>query len=241
MKSINWIGIKPAVEVIAIVLAGIFSFFVWGVDALRISAPNWSVSIESFNQYDAINTKGQVSLCDVKRCEEATTCKIEGTVVTENKGKSPINLDNTDIEIYILERNSSNGLSNASAYKYIKTTCIKRENKDCIKPDERFSLAGISKQKLYPAQQGWRPFSIDITPSDISEYEGLDDFAKSHQVLIIAEQKLNASSLNPFHKAESGRVAYMISNLCDRNVVDTTKSTCKSKSECITSQTTRAL
>lgn len=246
MKNINWVKIKPAVEVVAILGAGIFTFFTWGIDALRVTAPNWAVSIEQFKQYTTVNNNGKVSICDVETCSEATSCKIEGTVVTENKGRSPIDLRDTDFDIYVIRRPDSESIFNSSAYEFISKTCIKNNSPDCMKPTLEFLVAGISDQVLYPAQQGWRPFSIDVNPSDLGNQEKLDDFSKANQLLIIATQKIVPSTINPFYllpdnfnpffKEQEGKVAYMVSNICDRNTFKSKDNICKDDKKCIKSQ-----
>jgi len=239
-KIEDWGKTKTIVEVVAILFAGIFAFFTWGIDAYKASSPNWSVEIDSksFVQYSGVKEDGKLSICDVPGCSEANTCRIEGTVVTKNKGKAPIELRNTEINIYIVPRNDDKGWArNSSAYMYVSKLCSMNSISGCYEASDNFTIGKLNDEVLYPAQEGWRPFAYEMTPIEGDTKMNLNEFSKSYQVLIMANQKIIPSSLNPFYllpddynpffEEKPSEVSYMVSNICNRNKFKTKDESCK--------------
>jgi len=98
--------VRP-VEIIAIVLGGIFTFITWGVDQISIRQPNWDVEVTDINEA-VLDYEGRIG------------CSWQGVINIENKGTRPLSADDTTLSFYQFDRPKNDGVAEYSGYYYEK-------------------------------------------------------------------------------------------------------------------------
>lgn len=227
----NWERLKTITEVVAIFGAAMFALFTWGIDSARVTSPNWAVSFGDMNQYTAVIENRHSRICADPKCKEASTCIIQSKIITKNEGRTPLTIGLTEVNFYLVKKELESGFVNASSYQYF----------DAIKAGETTAadnigfvkIGSVDDQPLYPGQEAWRPFSIEITPKLLSEKLDLEEFAKNKQLLIVAKQSLTPSSIWPFKSEEHSMATYLVSNVCFRANLPSGNQ-CANKDQCIT-------
>ena len=229
----DWERLKTITEVVAIFGAAMFALFTWGIDSARVTSPNWAVSFGDMYQYSAVIDNGHSRICVDAECKAATTCRIQSRIVTKNEGRTPLTIGLTEVDFYLVNKERESGFVNASSYRYYEA--IKTGKSTDSEKIGFVKIGSVDEQPLYPGQEAWRPFSIEVTPGLLNEKLDLDEFAKKKQLLIVAKQNLTPSSIWPFNSEEHSMETYLVSNVCFRANLPSDKQ-CNNKDECTTKQ-----
>jgi len=168
-----------AIEVIAIVLGGIFAFITWGVDQLSIRQPNWDVMVDNVSEV-ILAYQGNIG------------CSWEGTVKIENRGTRPLSALDTKIEFYRFPRPEINGVAEYSGYHFESQVCANEGELNCVAPFHTTEIAPLDNSLIFPQKSAWRPFSI-IFGQYNTEYDIQQDL-ESQIMLVRITQMLQVES-----------------------------------------------
>ena len=185
--------LKPGVEIIAIVLGGAFVFFTWGIDAIQERSPSWHIFIDDVTElrlraHPADNTQLQ-SCLDMTKCE-TRSCQYQGTVKFKNTGLRPLSMNLTKIELFTVKKSkneTSDSFKNITPY-YLYAQLCKTNDKECevLQYGQNIEISGTDDSPLFPGEEAWRPFSIDINKGVETE-----KFLRENGLLIRATQKFS--------------------------------------------------
>lgn len=210
---------KIYIEIIAIVAAGIFTFFTWGISYLSLQDPNWDMALNPVNLYTAVEKEGAPMLCLQKVCDTISCCEFSATLEVKNNGNKPFRLDTTTVEVYFLKRKPPGGLVNNAVYEYIKNIKATNTTKK-VSPDLLFHVLETDEEPVYPNQPAWRPFSFDLNSSRLKEKLPLAQFARRNVLLIIVKQKIIIPKWVFFNDTKVSTLSYLNSNICNLNQIN---------------------
>ena len=211
LQNTKWI-----IEIIAIICAGVFAFFTWGLDYLNQNQPNWNLELKDISQYPAKNVNGINLICNDSNCTDPDVCLFSGTLSITNNGNRPLNIGDTKIYIYFIPRftNDSSGIIHTSTYEYLsKTAEIDKING--IEVADSLSVIGIDSLPVYPGREAWRPFSLEINPSMLRSVDiSLKEFAERYVLLISIEQNITVRERFIFNRDEVSKLVYLHQAIC---------------------------
>lgn len=206
---------KAIVEIVAIIAAGLFAFFTWGIDSIRQSSPSWSIAFTDVHQNTAIVEEGIVYVCSRRDCHGAnpTTLNLSGTIEIQNKGKIPLNVLETEISIYIVDKFKEQGIGivNNTTRKHLEHII----NKD-LKPIFSFLVAPVDDQVLFEGHEAWRPFELSITPTLTNLSISLDEAIRKKEIIIVAKQRIKPDSI--LRNEVISKAVYHIPSILDQAI-----------------------
>ena len=186
---------RTPIEVVAIVVGGLFAFFTWGVDQISVRQPNWDVEIQNINE-TTLEYNGKIG------------CGWEGRVVLENRGTRPLSIHDTRIEFYLFDRPENNGIAEYTGYVYEK-----RIECEGLEPIHKIQIKPLDSSLIFPGKRAYRPFSVII--GSYSELYELKKEFKGKVMLVRVFQDLKVETIWGFKKKELARI-----NVFDPSISD---------------------
>lgn len=208
--------IKIVVEIFAILAAGTFAFFTWGVNYLSVTQPNWALEFIDVNQYPAELKNGVNLLCKNRDCSRPTSCIYEGTLKVSNNGNRPLTLGETIIDLYVVNREPVAEFSDVSLARYLDKTCEGNLKSHC-ETRRSIPIDELDSQPVYPGQYALRPFSLEITNPG-GESEGIVSYSRNNVFVVVATQNLNISRFLQNSKSEVSKASTINQNICNFRV-----------------------
>ncbi|WP_019602000.1 hypothetical protein [Teredinibacter turnerae] len=187
------------IEIVAIILGGIFAFITWGVDQLSIRQPNWDVEVNDINEA-ILDYKGQIG------------CSWEGIVNVENKGTRPLSAGSTTLEFYRFKRPKNSGLAEYTGYFFEGKVCAKNSEQDCVKPFHTTSIDQLDNSLIFPGKKAYRPFNIIF--GSFHSLEEMKNSLLNEIMLVRVTQNLVVESQYGWRKSEVARVNILDPNIC---------------------------
>lgn len=204
MKNFTLEKCKSLVEILAILAAGAFAFFTWGLDELRFREPNWSIYIDGISISESLKTIDGRDVCDYK-----------ATINVKNNSKTPLYIRDTIVDYYIVPRpdTTTNGVTESSLFELSKKICPAKNN--CENSLHTTTIGSVDSFPVRPGQTAWRPFHIQFDASAIGKLnKNFEAELKRHVLLIRIQQQLGGYDL-PLDKLEVPISTYYDPNICN--------------------------
>ena len=129
------------------------------------------------------------SCLDMTKCE-TRSCQYQGTVKFKNTGLRPLSMNSTKIEFFTVkksENETSDSFKNTTPYSLYAKLCKTNDNEcEVLQYGQNININGTDDSPLFPGEEAWRPFSIDINKGAETE-----KFLREHGLLIRATQKFS--------------------------------------------------
>lgn len=186
---------KIFLECLAIVLGGGFVLVTWGFDQVQKREASWEVGISTDGGYrlEEKETSSYLRQClDSTKCN-TIACKYPATVTLENKGKRPIDILDTKVEIFFLpKQREKKGViklrEDISPYTLYIEACAPDKKGVCSKkPDYSLTLKPLDTSPLFPDVKARRPFSFILDKGKEAE-----NYFTSNGMLILATQTIES-------------------------------------------------
>ncbi|MFK7829410.1 MAG: hypothetical protein AB8B57_06490, partial [Congregibacter sp.] len=144
--QLTWDKTKSVVEIIAILVAGGFGLYTWGVDQIRLrsdNSANWSLNL------------ADVSGAVFEHVDGTGFCNLVGTLEVENGGKRPLYIGITELEFFLVERPPApaGNVNDTTLYSTWTAYCAE----DACKPDFKIDVGPTDDHPVHPGQTGQRP------------------------------------------------------------------------------------
>jgi len=150
--------IKIRVEIIAIVLAGLFAFFTWGIDN---SKPSWGLEFANVQHLTAKEVNGTILVCRNKNYEDSpTSIHLSGSFIIRNKGSVPLEVPTSVIEVYVLDKPN---IDNKAILNVSPSRSLEQIESSKLKPIATIPISEVDQAVLYGDQKAETFFIGDFT------------------------------------------------------------------------------
>jgi hypothetical protein len=177
---------KNIVEILAIFVGAAFIFFTWGVDQKNLREPSWNIKLDPIGGDRLTVTDEKLEACvDRNECK-TVACKYSGTIKFENNSTNPVELGNTEIEIFTVPKFINDG-EELSPYSIHQRFCKPNpDTRDCQNvPIFKTTIGSVDNSPLYAGVEAWRPFSFLV------KKENTEKYLLENSFLVVATQHLS--------------------------------------------------
>jgi hypothetical protein len=180
---------KIIVEIIAIVLAGIFAVWKWGFTSYWDREESFRISV------DSTVDKGTFLKESLIYIEGSNYCLLEGALRVSNYSRAPIHIENSTISFFPFKRNQclneNDSLAEGCLVSNTISSIVDREcgesRKGCTS-HESVVIRPVDDQPLFGKTDATRSFNAALPMSK---------FLESDSILLVIEQQIGRGCIDP--------------------------------------------